>query len=85
MVLSDVLKAGAGQHRQTEFDVEDDEQHAGNVAPDASFSKIVRISVTIRGEGWSGVVTLMSTSRMRREEDRLVENTAELFGLGHRR
>ncbi len=34
-ILPDVLEKCAGQHRQTELDVENDEEHAEKAAPDA--------------------------------------------------
>ena len=38
-VLSDILKESARKHRQAEFNVEDDKEHAEKAAPNAHFQE----------------------------------------------
>lgn len=41
--LSNVLEERAGQHRQVEFNVENDEEHAQKATPDAHFEKLAGV------------------------------------------
>ena len=43
LFLSDVLEEGARQHRQVEFDVENDEEDTEEATPDAHFQKLAGI------------------------------------------
>ena len=40
LILSNVLKERAGQHRQAELDMENDEEHAEHATPDAHFQEL---------------------------------------------
>ena len=42
--LSDVLEESPWQHRQAEFDVKNNEEHAEKAAPDAHFEKLAGVS-----------------------------------------
>ena len=41
--LPDILEERAGQHRQVEFNVENDEEHAQKATPDAHFEKLAGV------------------------------------------
>ena len=48
--LSNVLEERTGQHRQVEFDMEDDEEHAEKAAPDSHLQKLAGIGHDRRRE-----------------------------------
>ena len=50
ILLSNVLEKCAGQHRQVEFNVENDEEHAQKAAPDAHFEKLAGVCDNRRRE-----------------------------------
>ena len=49
-VLPHVLEKGAGQHRQVEFDVENDEEDTEEATPDAHFQKLSGVGYDGRRE-----------------------------------
>lgn len=49
-VLSDVLEEGAGQHRQVEFDVENDEEDTQKAAPDTHLEELAGVGYDGRRE-----------------------------------
>lgn len=48
ILLSNVLEKCAGQHRQVEFNVENDEEHAQKATPDSHLQKLAGIG----DDGW---------------------------------
>ena len=50
LFLSDVLEKGAGQHRQVEFDVENDEEDTQKATPDAHLQKLSGVGYDGRRE-----------------------------------
>ena len=50
ILLSNVLEERTGQHRQVEFDMENNEEHAQKAAPDAHFEKLAGVCDNRRRE-----------------------------------
>ena len=76
-MLSDVLKERAGQHRQAEFDVEDDEEDAQEAFPDAHSQKLSRIGNDGRRQEQRGGDRDEAFARGHVFEDRVIGKASE--------
>ena len=78
-VLPDVLKEGAGQDRQVELDVEDDEEDTQEAFPDAHSQKLPRIGNDGSRQEQRGGDTDETFAEDHVFEDRLIGQASELI------
>ena len=78
-MLSDVLKERAGQDRQVELNVEDDEEDAQEAFPDAHSQKLSRIGNDGRRQEQRGGDTDETFAEGHVFEDRLIGKASELI------